>query len=257
MSPTLQRLSASSGHGALILAAALFVGTPGEARARGVETPMVGPTASPAVHQVMAGETLSGIAATYGLDWRDLARANRISDPRRLKVGRALTVAGVLSPSDRRHRVRRGETLSGIARRYGVAWRDLAALNGLADPDRLATGTTLVIDHAVGRVAPLLRTAEARDRFAIEYGVAKPAVGDEKIATAATPPTVLPRQERVARVLAEAAPSRVAAASAGGEGNQASPLSWEDRARADFTAQLAAFAARYDVNRVPPGRRHN
>lgn len=284
MTPSaLQRLSASSSHGALILAAALCVGAAGKARAEGLETPVAGPAASPAVHQVMAGETLAGIAATYGLDWRDLARANRISDPRRLPVGRVLTVAGTPSPADRRHRVRRGETLSGIARLYGVAWRDLARLNGLADPDRLAAGATLVIDPAAGGGAPPLHTAEARDRFALKYGVARlgapnrttparapvslvrrlgdsrPAIGEDKIATAVAPPAAVRRPEPVARVLAEPEPARPAAArpGGGGGGDEVSPLSWEARAQADFAAQLSAFAARYDVNRARAGRRLN
>lgn len=277
MPSALKRLSGSSSHGALILAAALCVNAPGEAHAREVETPAAGPTTSRSTHQVMAGETLGGIAATYGLDWRELARANRISNARRLSIGRVLIVAGNTSSAERNHRVRRGETLSGIARLYGVAWRDLATLNGLADPDRLATGTILVIDPAAGRVSSPLRTAEARDRFVQKYGVARPGTtsrvtpvsapgsllqrpdgphspnSEEKIEPAVTPPAVARRPEAVTPVLAEAEPSRPAAAGTGRGGAEPSPLPWEARAQADFAAQLSAFAARYEVRRALSG----
>lgn len=43
------------------------------------------------------------------------------------------------------HVVRPGETLSHIARRYGVGVRQLAAVNGLADPNRIRAGTRLTV----------------------------------------------------------------------------------------------------------------
>ena len=38
------------------------------------------------------------------------------------------------------HRVRPGETMSAIAKRYGVTVQSLVAVNNLADPDRIASG---------------------------------------------------------------------------------------------------------------------
>ena len=43
------------------------------------------------------------------------------------------------------HTVRRGETLSGIAQRYRVSWRQIARDNGIADPSRLRIGQQLRI----------------------------------------------------------------------------------------------------------------
>jgi len=43
------------------------------------------------------------------------------------------------------HVVRRGETLSEIAGRYGLSVRDLAAANNLSRPDRLRVGQRLVV----------------------------------------------------------------------------------------------------------------
>jgi plastocyanin len=43
------------------------------------------------------------------------------------------------------HYVRRGETLSGIGRRYGVSWRLLAQVNRLRNPNRIRAGSYLCI----------------------------------------------------------------------------------------------------------------
>ena len=52
-------------------------------------------TGSATVHNVIAGDTLSGLAAAYLGDpalWRDIARANNVVDPFDLPVGRSLVI---------------------------------------------------------------------------------------------------------------------------------------------------------------------
>jgi len=51
------------------------------------------------------------------------------------------------------HRVKPGETLSGIARNYRVSLRDLRAANPEAEPRLLQIGTVLVIPRAPGNRA--------------------------------------------------------------------------------------------------------
>ena len=55
----------------------------------------------------------------------------------------------------RNHVVARGETLGGIAARYGTTWRDLAAANGLRDADMIRIGQQLQVPGRGGRAAPL------------------------------------------------------------------------------------------------------
>lgn len=59
------------------------------------------------------------------------------------------------------HIVRKGETVSGIARRYGVSAGALARLNGLRDPDRIEVGQRLRIPRR-DAVASLYHKAPAR-----------------------------------------------------------------------------------------------
>jgi murein DD-endopeptidase MepM/ murein hydrolase activator NlpD len=60
----------------------------------------------------------------------------------------ALAVVALLSGGSaaaRIHAVRPGDTLDGLARRYGVPTAELARTNGLADPDLIRVGDRLVI----------------------------------------------------------------------------------------------------------------
>lgn len=99
-------------------------------------------------YTVRAGDTLSGIAVRYGTTVRYLASVNGIANPRLIRTGRHLLVPCRYVPPRPpcpacSYRVRFGDTLSGIARRYGtsVAW--LASVNHIANPSRIYAGTWL------------------------------------------------------------------------------------------------------------------
>lgn len=70
----------------------------------------------PRVHVVQPGETLSRIAAAYGLDHRELARWNRLPDPDFIYVGQRIRL---LPPSDARRPAAAGASAS-IPRRDGL-----------------------------------------------------------------------------------------------------------------------------------------
>jgi LysM repeat protein len=99
-------------------------------------------------HVVRSGETLSDIAARSGTSVRALARANRLSDPNMIVVGTTLkvpggTASGFSSSTSSSHVVAAGETLSGIAARYGTTVEALARANSLADPNMIVAGVSL------------------------------------------------------------------------------------------------------------------
>lgn len=105
-------------------------------------------------HVVQPGENLYRIALRYGTTILALAKANGISDPTQIRVGQTLVIPGgaeaPAAPSSppvagQTHTVRPGETLSAIARRYGVSVWVLARANSLANPSLIVPGQVLVI----------------------------------------------------------------------------------------------------------------
>ncbi|HKY31719.1 MAG TPA: LysM peptidoglycan-binding domain-containing M23 family metallopeptidase [Candidatus Polarisedimenticolia bacterium] len=71
-----------------------------------------------------------------------------------LALALALVVPAPVAAHELTHVVERGQTLSSIARRYGLTVRRIAAANGIADPSRLAAGRRLVIPHRPSRPSP-------------------------------------------------------------------------------------------------------
>jgi LysM repeat protein len=167
---------------------------------------------------VGAGDTLSEIAERHGISVSRLMALNGISDPDHVEVGQSLAVtrgtasAAANAPATFRydrsasdHVVRPGESLSRIASGYGIAVDRLVAINAIADPDHVRTGTRLRLKGE----PPAAATAPT----------AKPAASAPKPAAAATPTataTAKTTPAPAARPAAAATP--VAAATAVGAG---------------------------------------
>jgi len=121
---------------------------------------------TPTRHTVKQGETVTQIARAYGLSPAELQRANGLSQNASLRPGQHLklpsavaqersraarknlasSLAGPLSaPSERRYVVKRGDTLTEIARVHGVSQDDLRRWNGLSRDALLQPGQTLRI----------------------------------------------------------------------------------------------------------------
>ncbi|MFQ5417990.1 MAG: LysM peptidoglycan-binding domain-containing protein, partial [Myxococcota bacterium] len=120
-------------------------------------------------HKVRRGDTLSTIARRYRVRERELVTANNLRSRHRIRAGQVLvlpdhaaggsrTVARSARPADGIYRVRRGDSLSIIARRFGVSESSLVAENSLRNRHRIAVGQRLRIPGAkpvvVAAVAP-------------------------------------------------------------------------------------------------------
>lgn len=99
------------------------------------------------LHVVKAGETISSIARSYGVDPERLRTDNGVGAEGALAVGQTLVVRFPTVV----HVVRRGETLASIARDYGVTVRQLWRHNyQLAGSSDIFPGQTLVIAYEGG-----------------------------------------------------------------------------------------------------------
>jgi membrane-bound lytic murein transglycosylase D len=196
--------------------------------AAGVELPSVNLTVR---HRVRRGETLRAIAEHYSVSAVELARINHLGRGRPLRRGMMLTVPssfraprpevlavnheddprhstayvperriglpgkieGNSVPIDRlTHTVKRGETLAGIAGKYGVTVTELRRWNRLQSGSPMRIGTRLRI-HAADDEPPVPKktaaarpapTAIARAATAPEKPAVARAAGDAPVATA-------------------------------------------------------------------------
>lgn len=101
-------------------------------------------------HIVQPSETLSTIAADYGVDATELALANNLTNPNMLRAGQQLIIPGLtqrqaIEARGATHTVRSGESLSQIAQIYGVSIEQIMAVNGLDDPNTIVVGQELLI----------------------------------------------------------------------------------------------------------------
>ena len=110
------------------------------------------------VYVVRRGDTLSGIAARFGVSLSALARANGLSPTSYVYVGQRLRIPAASTPSPTAttvYVVRPGDTLSGIAARFGVSVAALAQANGIRNPSRIFVGQRLRIPRGnTGPAAP-------------------------------------------------------------------------------------------------------
>jgi murein DD-endopeptidase MepM/ murein hydrolase activator NlpD len=111
---------------------------------------------STGTHTVAPGDTLSGIAARFGTTVDALASANRIADPNLILPGQVLMLVrpGAGRPSTTSaYTVVAGDTLSGIAARFGTTVDALASANNIADANLIYPGRLLTVVAASTRRA--------------------------------------------------------------------------------------------------------
>lgn len=97
-------------------------------------------------YTVQPGDNLTAIAQRFGSSVNAIASASGIGNPNLIYPGQVLTIpnsASVPAPSGNTYTVQSGDTLSGIAARLGTTYQNLAAINGIPDPDRINVGQVI------------------------------------------------------------------------------------------------------------------
>lgn len=148
-------------------------------------------TATATKHKVRRGETVATIADDYGVSINDIRKSNNLNSRSKIRVGQTLkipangsrqetAIASARQQTQTRgknlvtHRVRRGETLNGIASIYGVDERDIARWNpGDIKGNTVYHGTRLKIysdNVAKGSSTPSGREGRAPKTYKIRKG---------------------------------------------------------------------------------------
>ena len=123
-------------------------------------SPAPSPSPSPSpdyiTYVIQPGDTLSGIAQRYGTTGgiaqrygttvSALSSLNGISNPDLIYAGNTIRVpenGGSGSSGAQYYTIQPGDTLSGIAAKFGTTVSALSALNGISDPDLIYAGNTI------------------------------------------------------------------------------------------------------------------
>ena len=132
-------------------------------------------------HQVVKGESLGAIAQRYGVTSAAISSANRLGKNPSMRPGQELVIPAIVArtgdvdgswPSGGAYRVRRGDTLSSIARHYRTTATAIASASGIQVRTPLSVGQRLSIPGRGPRAGASVATASARH----EDGAPRPVV---------------------------------------------------------------------------------
>ena len=117
------------------------------------------------LYTVRRGDSLSKIARKYNVKERELVALNNLRSRHRIRAGQVLAlpdepgarapIARVEPPADGVYRVRRGDTISRIAARFGLSEASLVAMNGLRNRHQIAIGQRLRVSTRASTQQPI------------------------------------------------------------------------------------------------------
>ena len=103
-------------------------------------------------HRVQRGETLSHIAARYGVQIRELQSINNLRSRHHVRAGQKLRLPTdadrselITLAADGRYTIQSGDTLEKIARRFGASENQIMAANSISNRHRIQAGQVLRI----------------------------------------------------------------------------------------------------------------
>ncbi|GAA0077664.1 hypothetical protein UT300005_20420 [Clostridium sp. CTA-5] len=137
------------------------------------------PSTGGSTYTVKSGDTLSGIAAKFGVTVGQLQSWNGISNPNKIYVGQVLKVKGntpsTPSTGGSTYTVKSGDTLSGIAAKVGVTVGQLQSWNGISNPNKIYVGQVLKIKGSsggnTGNITYTVKSGDTLSGIAVKFGV--------------------------------------------------------------------------------------
>jgi len=104
-------------------------------------------------YTVQSGDTLYEIARKFNISWQSIATANNITSPYVISLGQQIVIP-ILSETASRcnliYVVKNGDSLYGIARKYGVTWESIATANNITSPYVISVGQRLTVPLPAG-----------------------------------------------------------------------------------------------------------
>lgn len=126
------------------------------------------PASAEGDHVVVPGDTVSGLAATYGVSASRIIAVNNLDAAATIYIGERLTIPS-RSPQDPAvtHIVVRGDTVWDLAAKYGVTVADMRRANALDSTATIRIGQSLVIP---GTTASASSAPESTTAYTVRRG---------------------------------------------------------------------------------------
>ncbi len=131
----------------------------------------------PVIHVVQKGETLYDIAQRYGVSVQQIIKLNNLRQGNRIYANQRLIIKPGSSPDSTIYVVKRGDTLMGIARKFGTSIAAIQRLNQLNGPviyvgQRLKIPQTTTPNNPSKKsIVHTVRRGETLSQIAAYYGV--------------------------------------------------------------------------------------
>lgn len=140
--------------------------------------PAPDPNPTNQTYTVIAGDTLSSIAARYRTTVAELAAYNNILNPNLIYVGQVLTIPAFSSPVST-YTVRSGDTLSSIATRFDTSVSTLAQLNHISNPNLIYTGQVLRLPGNENHTFYRVKWGDTLSGIAMRFGTSVSAIATQ------------------------------------------------------------------------------
>lgn len=159
---------------------------------------------APALYRVLPGDTVSSIAGQYGLSTASVLALNGLGWSSVIFPGQELklSVSGAVAPAETpseatpsgRYTIVPGDTISGIADRFGVSTLSMLTANGLGWSSIIYPGQTLAIPGLIGPGTPSVDTDPSADDTVADdiVPVVSTAPLEEQVVAAAPAPPAPP-----------------------------------------------------------------
>ena len=119
-------------------------------------------------YTVKLGDTLYGVARTYGVTVDELKRANNLTN-NILTVGQVLNIPSQTGTTDNSYTVQSGDSLYSIAKRFNTTVDELKTINNLTS-DILSIGQKLLIPSSTERTY-IVKSGDSLWKISREFGV--------------------------------------------------------------------------------------
>ncbi|CAH9014980.1 LysM peptidoglycan-binding domain-containing protein [Candidatus Nitrosacidococcus sp. I8] len=126
-------------------------------------------------YTIQQGDTLSTIAQKFKVKPHVLAAFNGISDPRKIQIGQHLRLPTHTEVTN--YTIQSGDTLSTIAKQFGMNSQELARLNDISDPRKIRVGQQLKLLGAITKDY-IVRQGDTLSTIAQRFGITLQALLD-------------------------------------------------------------------------------